>query len=58
MLEKSNDKFPYCIVLLEKAKNGGQDEVVGHSRLCKVYGVENACFVESGTANRFICLLD
>ena len=48
MLEKSNDQFPYCIVLLEKGNIEGKAKVVGHSRLCKVYGQDDACFVESG----------
>lgn len=47
MLEKSNDSLPYSLVLLEN------EEVLGHSRLCKVHGVEKACFVESG---EFCCV--
>ena len=53
MLEKSNDNLPYCIVLLEKTQTGIVGKVVGHSRLCKVYGINNACFVESG----YYCML-
>ena len=41
-LEKSNDNFPYCLVLLLN------DEVIGHSRLSRVVNQSNACFVESG----------
>lgn len=47
MLEKSNDDLPYSIALMEKIEDG-PSIVIGHSRLCKVYGVDNACFVESG----------
>ena len=45
MLEKSNDELPYSMVLIEHAESWS---VMGHSRLCKVHGMEQACFVESG----------
>ena len=47
MLEKSNDKFPYSLILLRK-EDSGDVEVIGHSRLCRVHGMADACFVESG----------
>lgn len=49
MLEKSNQKFPYNIALLERlVSNAKQANVIGHSRLCRVYGQPEAAFVESG----------
>ena len=47
MLEKSNDTFPYSLILLEK-ENNERAHVIGHSRLCQVHGQVEACFVESG----------
>lgn len=49
MLEKSNSYLPYNIVLLERTiSDSEQGTVIGHSRLCRVYGQQNAAFVESG----------
>jgi len=49
MLEKSNEKFPYNMALLERpVSNSKQVNVIGHSRLCRVYGEPEAAFVESG----------
>ena len=44
MLQKSNDNFPYSMVF----KKSNSEEVIGHSRLCKVLNDEEACFLESG----------
>lgn len=53
MLEKSNPYLPYNIVLLERTiSDSEQGTVIGHSRLCRVYGQQDAAFVESG-----MCLL-
>ena len=46
MLEKSCNEMPFNIVFLRKTSN--VDEVVGHSRLCRVHGQEASAFVESG----------
>ncbi len=48
MLEKSNEKLPYSLALLWRHATSGVPSVIGHSRLCKVHGSSNACFVESG----------
>jgi len=51
MLEKSNINMPYSIALLEKNRDCGTVEVIGHSRLCRVYQQPTAGFVESGAAS-------
>ena len=46
MLEKSNDSLPYNLAFVEA--RGTVEEVIGHSRLVKVFSKDDACFVESG----------
>ena len=53
MLGKSCDQLPYNIVFVLDDGGGSPDEVIGHSRLCRVHGQEKACFVESGMDSRF-----
>ena len=48
MLGKSCDRLPYNIVFVLDDE-GSPNEVIGHSRLCRVHGQEKSCFVESGT---------
>ena len=48
MLRKSNSNLPYSIALLEKNRDHGRVEVIGHSRLCRVHQQPTAGFVESG----------
>ena len=48
MLGKSCDQLPYNIIFVLDDDEGSPDEVIGHSRLCRVHGQEKACFVESG----------
>ena len=48
MLGKSCDQLPYNIVFVLDDDGGSPDDVIGHSRLCRVHGQEKACFVESG----------
>lgn len=53
MLEKSNPYLPYNIVLLERTiSDSEQGTVIGHSRLCRVYGQQDAAFVESVVVRR------
>ena len=47
MLGKSCDQLPYNIVFVLEDE-GSPDEVIGHSRLCRVHGQEESCFMESG----------
>ncbi|KAJ8308566.1 hypothetical protein KUTeg_013440 [Tegillarca granosa] len=44
-LEKSNDKFPLNLVLVQD--NDSTDAVVGHSRLSIVHGTPDSCLLES-----------
>lgn len=44
-LNKSNSNLPVSLVLVRQS--GESPEVVGHSRLCRVLGEEDACFIES-----------
>ena len=48
MLGKSCDQLPYNIVFVLGDNEGCPDEVIGHSRLCRVHGQGKSCFVESG----------
>jgi hypothetical protein len=48
MLEKSNDELPYSLVLLEKKLGEETCQLIGHSRICKVFSEPHAGFVESG----------
>ncbi|XP_033735594.1 N-alpha-acetyltransferase 80-like [Pecten maximus] len=44
-LQKSNEKFPVCLVLVNKEK--GEELLLGHSKLSIVYGKESCCLIES-----------
>ncbi|XP_069117725.1 N-alpha-acetyltransferase 80-like [Argopecten irradians] len=44
-LQKSNDKFPVCLVLIGQEK--GKEELLGHSKLSIVHGKENSSLIES-----------
>ncbi|XP_060068421.1 N-alpha-acetyltransferase 80-like [Ylistrum balloti] len=44
-LQKSNEKFPICLVLV--SKEDGKEQLLGHSKLSIVYGKENCCLIES-----------
>ena len=41
MLGKSCDQLPYNIVFVLDDDEGSPDEVIGHSRLCRVHGQES-----------------
>ena len=43
MLEKSSDDLPYSLIMFDTRSN----TVIGHSRLCSVQGIPDACLVES-----------
>ena len=53
MLGKSCDQLPYNIVFVLDDDEGSPDEVIGHSRLCRVHGPDKSCFVESGMDSGF-----
>ena len=54
MLEKSNNKLPFNLAFIEDESSN--QNVIGHSRLCKVFTMDDSCFIESGESMSTNCI--